>query len=535
VILLAESQSVLKKISLFLWHFIQLLIIIVGIALPIAFWIFYADLKSYILWPLLLGVSGGFLLGCYGVYHLIGVIKAKVKHLPDIPKQRLLLKCTPLIMALMVFGVYSFYYPTWSYDLGYTPSFGPYLALNANGGIQVSWDSQSPTETVVYYGLTRDSITTEIKGGEFYHNATAGEKSLHHCALITNLLANTTYYYKIGESDTIYSFRSPPAQNSLDKVVFSIQGDTQGNLNVLRQNIANLKSKTDNAANLDFMLIAGDLSNRDDRLSEWGMLMQSDSYGGLASSIPWVASSGNHETSQSEPQAPRTHFRRYFQNAFASNWIKETDAAFDCGLYYSFNYSNVHVVICDTLEYGGSSHNLSTSQLAWLDADLSRANAANMWTFVVFHSSMYSTSEHGPYPALANQMEPLMKSQRIDAIFWGHDHIFESYRAFTNETYGGTYCFMASGGGGSIKDVTNVDDMDTHVWNGTMNEYGNYINYANAQADHRFDDLRGNQWQLYAEAVHHIMVVEVNDQTATFTAYRASDGSLMASYTVQNH
>jgi len=31
------------------------------------------------------------------------------------------------------------------------------------------------------------------------------------------------------------------------------------------------------------------------------------------------------------------------------------------------------------------------------------------------------------------------------------------------------------------------------------------------------------------------MVVEVDDQSATFTAYRASDGSVIATYTAQNH
>jgi hypothetical protein len=104
---------------------------------------------------------------------------------------------------------------------------------------------------------------------------------------------------------------------------------------------------------------------------------------------------------------------------------------------------------------------------------------------------MYSTSEHGSYPNLANQIEPLMKSQRNDAIFWGHDHIFESFWAFSNESYGGTYCFTASGGGGSLKSVMDVEELGDRVWNGTKNVYGNYINIVKGSSDNRFSSQRG--------------------------------------------
>jgi hypothetical protein len=191
------------------------------------------------------------------------------------------------------------------------------------------------------------------------------------------------------------------------------------------------------------------------------------------------------------------------------------------------------MVMMDAFEY--RNHSFSQAQLAWLEQDLARANAANMWTFVVFHTSMYSTSEHGPYPEMAAVMEPIMKNYEIDAMFWGHDHIFEAYHALSNESYGGTYCFMVAGGGGSIKPVADPDEMHGRVWNGTKNEYGNYINYVQGQADGRFDDLAGAQWQLYGEAVHHFMLVEVTDQTATFSAYRSVDGSLIQSYIATNH
>lgn len=294
-----------------------------------------------------------------------------------------------------------------------------------------------------------------------------------------------------------------------------------------------MKLKTGGFSEWDFTIIAGDCVNRDDDIAEWSMLMNKQSYGGIAMSIPWMATTGNHEgSSTADDHNPRDNFKRFHQNAFASDW-KNPDSSWDIGTFYSFNFSNVHVCMVDS--YENRNFTLTPSQLAWLTQDLANADAANMWKFVVFHPSMYSTSSHGSVPQIANQMEPLMKQYQIDAIFYGHDHIFESYHAFHNLTYGGTYCFMVAGGGGSLKDVTDPGTMGSRVWVEKTNEYGNYINNVSEAQDDRFAKLRGIEWQLYGEKVHHFMKVEVQGNKANFTAYRTNDGSIIQSYSLTRH
>lgn len=125
-----------------------------------------------------------------------------------------------------------------------------------------------------------------------------------------------------------------------------------------------------------------------------------------------------------------------------------------------------------------------------------------------------------------------MKTYRIDAMFWGHDHIFEAYHAFSNESYGGTYCFMVSGGGGSLKKVEQPEAMGARVWTGQKNEYGNYINNVSAALDNRFANLRGSQWQLYGEKTFHYMQVRIEGNVGNFVAFRTADGSFIQNYTI---
>jgi hypothetical protein len=49
--------------------------------------------------------------------------------------------------------------------------------------------------------------------------------------------------------------------------------------------------------------------------------------------------------------------------------------------------------------------------------------------------------------------------------------------------------------------------------------------------DTRFHTQAGWQWQKYAELTHHYMKVNVEGNTATFSAYRSIDNSLIMQQT----
>ena len=268
------------------------------------------------------------------------------------------------------------------------------------------------------------------------------------------------------------------------------------------------------APNLAFTTIAGDLCTRDDDNYEWAALFDKSTYGGLATEIPWMNVCGNHETYNSNPtSAYRGDYKTFFEYNYANNRTVQPGLP-DYGLYYSFNYSDVHMCIMDCME--NTSSYFSSAQIQWLIQDL--ANNAGMWKFVSFHYPMYSDGDPKSLTDMDAVLEPIFAQYHVDGVFWGHAHNFES---FYNSTYN-TYYFTLGGGGGTLDPLTSVSDYGAYAWPATIMR----VNETNGQ----FANIYGSNMQIYGEITHHFLEVSVQGNiTCTFTAYR-SDGSLMQQY-----
>ncbi len=466
-----------------------------------------------------------FSLGTFGLLKSIEMIVKAIK------KVRFKLTWKPIVSALALLGIFLaafFYYvPFWYLYLGIKPTFGPHLAIHGAGGMQVSWDTSSAAPSIVKWGTSPSSLSTETNGGEFYWQINRPDSN-HHCVLLDGLVPGQKYYYTVPSlGSAVHSFTAPPALGSGERVTFTILGDTQGAFNTQRRNIANMVSRL-GIDGIDFTIVCGDNVNNDDDIAEWAMLYDSSSYGRIISQVPWMAASGNHETSSNADDWPmRKNFKTFHQNSYLTNGEPIPPGAWDVGVFYSFNYSNVHLTVLDTHQFPGT-NNLSAAQLAFLEADLASVNSTNMWKFVTFHVPMYSTSVRGGSKAeedVAAQLEPILCKYQVDAVFYGHDHIFEAWHVNATAPYGGTYAFLVAGGGGSIKDVMNPNKHTNplHAWQSN-------INIANASGG-RYDDIYGHEWQLYGEATFHYMVVDVVGNQTTFSAYRTGDNSLIKTYT----
>lgn len=89
---------------------------------------------------------------------------------------------------------------------------------------------------------------------------------------------------------------------------------------------------------------------------------------------------------------------------------------------YSFDYGNSHFAVID-LPQGGSS-TWSSSEISWLDSDLTAAeNRGIVHEFLFSHGPMYSvTTQHGgEHPSSA--LIAVLNKHRISAGFHGHEHI----------------------------------------------------------------------------------------------------------------
>jgi len=87
--------------------------------------------------------------------------------------------------------------------------------------------------------------------------------------------------------------------------------------------------------------------------------------------------------------------------------------------YYSIKQGDglVELFMLDSTFFDNAQH-------AWVEQALAASNAR--WKVAVFHHPIYSSGDrHGSNPGLKSKLEPLFTKYKVNAVFSGHDHIYE--------------------------------------------------------------------------------------------------------------
>jgi predicted phosphodiesterase len=148
----------------------------------------------------------------------------------------------------------------------------------------------------------------------------------------------------------------------------------------------------------------------------------------LDAGVKFYASLGNHDN-------PNERFYKLF-NMNGAN-------------YYTFKKGNVHFFVLD-------SNYMDAKQLAWLEKELQNAGNKD-WKICYFHHPLYSSGKtHGSSIELRSLIEPMFTKYGVDAVFSGHDHVYERVHP-----QNGIYYFT-EGSSGQLRDhdltKTNMTD-----------------------------------------------------------------------------
>lgn len=97
-------------------------------------------------------------------------------------------------------------------------------------------------------------------------------------------------------------------------------------------------------------------------------------------------------------------------------------------LYYSFTFGNSYFAVLNT-EIVGETSKITGAQLEWLKADLKR-NRAKAHKFVFIHRPLYPVDGHigsslDQYPDDRAKFVAVLKQNKVDAVFAGHEHLFD--------------------------------------------------------------------------------------------------------------
>jgi 3',5'-cyclic AMP phosphodiesterase CpdA len=86
--------------------------------------------------------------------------------------------------------------------------------------------------------------------------------------------------------------------------------------------------------------------------------------------------------------------------------------------YYTYKKGNVRFFVLN-------SNYMDPKQVAWLETQLKDAGKGD-WKICYFHHPLYSSAKfHGPAVDLRKVLEPMFIQYGVDAVFAGHDHVYE--------------------------------------------------------------------------------------------------------------
>lgn len=99
--------------------------------------------------------------------------------------------------------------------------------------------------------------------------------------------------------------------------------------------------------------------------------------------------------------------------------------------YHTFKKGNVRFFVID-------SNYLDPDQVKWLEKEL--ATSGSDWKIAYFHHPLYTTAARGPEVELRSILEPIFVKYGVDAVFSGHEHVYERIKPQK-----GVYYFTAGG------------------------------------------------------------------------------------------
>ncbi len=125
---------------------------------------------------------------------------------------------------------------------------------------------------------------------------------------------------------------------------------------------------------------------------------------------------GNHDANSDTPWEERFDFAATAARIGAINYSAHTR-----NMTYSFDYGNSHFVGIDLP--GGAVSTISSSEIAWLDNDLTAAEGRGlMHAFLFWHGPIYYVDDHIS-TAPAALIAALNKHSIVSAAFFGHEHL----------------------------------------------------------------------------------------------------------------
>ncbi len=335
----------------------------------------------------------------------------------------------------------------------------PFIQSLSTNSVYVCWHDPQTTNTTVEYGLTEAlgsaaSGTNEIVAANYrWHNVK-----------LTNLQANTKYYYRLvsgSGTSAVFDFTTIPDADYQGHIRFLLFSDTQDDSAATGFVVRSARDKmlqlfgenfTDS---IQLMMHTGDIVGSGSTITQWTDEFLRP-FSPLTTGIPFMSVAGNHELEH----------QNYYK------YIKYDDfSAFPSGhalfeKVWSYRMPGTLFIGLNT----NMINNFGNTQKTWLDTKLAEAQQDNSIHFVfcfLHHPPMSELWGEGNTAYVHDEILPILKKySKVQQLSYGHTHAYER-GVIKSDTDLGDFRISCVGGGGGNRDrwgeYTNTDYPEIHI------------------------------------------------------------------------
>lgn len=313
---------------------------------------------------------------------------------------------------------------------------GPYLQWATTNSIYIVWNTDKAASSIVEYS---EGTATRLPQGAGRRRVVSTTKVMRHIVKLTGLRAGTRYTYLIGSNGRrLQAGTFQTAKPAGQPFSFAIWGDSGTGSTAQKQLAAQI-----NRQRPDFLVHTGDLIYNRGEQSNYNRYFF-DIYRSTLARVPFYGSLGNHDVGTANGQP------------FLDNFVlpRNGPPGQTPERNYSFDYGNAHFVVIDS---NLNEANLRRDIVPWVERDVHNSRA--LWKFAVFHHPPYSSGGHGDEPRTLRALTPLFRRLKFDAVFNGHNHVYERFHKI------GGVVYIVTGAGGAGRYPRREHRATTAVFN----------------------------------------------------------------------
>jgi acid phosphatase type 7 len=338
-----------------------------------------------------------------------------------------------------------------------------FAGATAGTAMTISWTTYNrQNDPAVWIGTSSAALglsTAAVTVSSYYSDDKYSLYNYH--ATITGLTPGTKYVYRVGSKandpwrSAVASFTTARAANDPNEFDIAFYGDmgvddnAERTMEYVNQNVP---------GKVDFVFHVGDISYADNA----GLLTASEVLGFFyeqtyntfmkllsptMTQVPYMVVVGNHEAECHSARCILSSSKKdqlgNYQAYNARFKMPSAESGGAKNMWYSFEHGPVHfTTMSSETDYDGAPKNSYTgrkyggfgNQIAWLEADLKKANANRAkvpWLVVAMHRAMYTPTladsngqPKGEAAPVQKAFEDLFIKYNVDLVISGHVHLY---------------------------------------------------------------------------------------------------------------